>query len=409
MYPIKSVFQAEICLSSAQMANRRRHSRVLCCFLTSLAFVIVVPTLWIDLLLRLPPSSTSGISNTTVWDASSKSLSRTIILQADVVSVDILQTTMVTEWSIIGDTCINPDVNNNCTAINIFFDTNFSPSDPRHDNGPYSNNRPTDPIFIWNATDFGRGRTNFNSNSLTFRAELTLFTNDVSYLSAYPFDSYYADIIIFAQDVLTNDSVSVNLSTSYGLITGIKTTTDAVECPSWRPENYSLPFLQGLQGAIHIYTNLQRSPLVIAYCLIITITFWMVTLVICLIMIATVFFGFRQRNEIVVVPIGTVFAFTQLRASMPGAPDGFGDILDFAGLLPCLVLLSISAITMVGIYLFADPDDPSRRAFTWSELKDTLHYYIQNVWDTCKDLVQRARFRVLSARWKRKGVSQHLC
>ncbi len=41
-------------------------------------------------------------------------------------------------------------------------------------------------------------------------------------------------------------------------------------------------------------------------------------------MIMTVGFGFQQRNEIVVVPVGTVFAFTQLRASMPGAPDGFG-------------------------------------------------------------------------------------
>lgn len=45
---------------------------------------------------------------------------------------------------------------------------------------------------------------------------------------------------------------------------------------------------------------------------------------ICLIMITTVFFGFRQRNEIVVVPILTVFAFIQLRSTMPGAPEGFG-------------------------------------------------------------------------------------
>ncbi len=49
----------------------------------------------------------------------------------------------------------------------------------------------------------------------------------------------------------------------------------------------------------------------------------LVTLMICLVMIATVVFGFRQRNEIVVVPIGTVFAFTQLRSTMPGAPEGF--------------------------------------------------------------------------------------
>ncbi len=145
---------------------------------------------------------------------------------------------------------------------------------------------------------------------------------------------------------------------------------------------------------------LQRNTLVIVYCLVITSTFcrssfptlsWMMwliscirigllTLMICLIMIATVVFGFRQRNEIVVVPIGMVFAFTQLRSSMPGIPDGFGTSFlffnsehglrsncstsrqyhwyilfiwcasvnlhtfgtDFVGLLPCLILLSIS-------------------------------------------------------------------
>ncbi len=50
---------------------------------------------------------------------------------------------------------------------------------------------------------------------------------------------------------------------------------------------------------------------------------------ICLIMITTVVFGYRQRNKIVVVPIGTVFAFTQLWSTMPGAPDGFGTSILF--------------------------------------------------------------------------------
>ncbi|SJL17339.1 uncharacterized protein ARMOST_20889 [Armillaria ostoyae] len=94
-----------------------------------------------------------------------------------------------------------------------------------------------------------------------------------------------------------------------------------------------------------IYVNIQCSTLVIGYCLIITITFCLlymkkglVTLMICLIMISTVVFGFQQRNEIVVVPIGTVFAFTQLRLTMPGAPEGFGDILGS----PCSMLIEIS-------------------------------------------------------------------
>ncbi|PBK88272.1 hypothetical protein ARMGADRAFT_1034230 [Armillaria gallica] len=159
---------------------------------------------------------------------------------------------------------------------------------------------------------------------------------------------------------------------------------------------------------ISVMVTLQRGTLVIWHCLVITITFcWcnffcmengphdfsslpgLITLTICLVMIMTVGFGFQQRNKIVVVPVATVFAFTQLRASMPGAPEGFdmlfsfdsvtsshtsdpGDILDFLGVLPCLVLLSISAVTMVGIYLFTDPSKDSREKLTWPALVEAL-------------------------------------
>ncbi|KAK0468770.1 hypothetical protein IW261DRAFT_1597950 [Armillaria novae-zelandiae] len=76
-----------------------------------------------------------------------------------------------------------------------------------------------------------------------------------------------------------------------------------------------------------------------------------------LLTITTVVFCFRQKNEIVVVPIGTVFAGIQLRSSVPGVPEGFGTsflvlhkastqictvhlgcILDILGLVPCLDL-----------------------------------------------------------------------
>ncbi|KAK0452194.1 uncharacterized protein EV420DRAFT_1645832 [Desarmillaria tabescens] len=293
----------------------------------------------------------------------------------------MLKATIVVEWSIGFDTCILPYTESlNCTEVNIFFDINLSPSDPRHDVSPYNNNIPTDPIFIWNATFLQSEANYYNYDSPiylhTFRTELTLSTSNTpcgmnllypyGSLVYYPFDCYNMEIFAFAQETSTNKSVSLEMSVISVLAIGLDVTTLVRENVTdyW-------PFFEYI-GSGKELTNvkviLQWSPLVIAYCLIITFTFWLVTLMICLIMIATVFFGFRQRNEIVVVPIGIVFAFTQLRSSMPGAPEGFGDILDFVGLLPCLVLLSISAIMMVGIYLFTDPDDPSRRKFTWSEL-----------------------------------------
>ncbi|KAK0431775.1 hypothetical protein EV421DRAFT_1742848 [Armillaria borealis] len=167
---------------------------------------------------------------------------------------------------------------------------------------------------------------------------------------------YNAQIFAFAQDRLTNESVS-----------GLKITADV--------ESEDPAYLEDVKPGnrvIDVIVTIRRSTLVIVYCLVITLTIWLVTLMICCIMIATVMFGFRQRNEIVVVPVATLFAFTQLRSLMPGAPGGF----DFAGLLPCLVLLSISAVTMVGIYLFVNPDDPARRPFTIGDIGYMLRYYM---------------------------------
>ena len=55
----------------------------------------------------------------------------------------------------------------------------------------------------------------------------------------------------------------------------------------------------------------------------------LITLILVLVMITTVFFGFKQRGEVLLVPVATLFAFTQLRQSMPGAPEGFGRFRSF--------------------------------------------------------------------------------
>ncbi|KAK0191845.1 hypothetical protein F5146DRAFT_999108 [Armillaria mellea] len=105
-------------------------------------------------------------------------LNRTIDLVAKVVSANVLQSTMIVEWSTAHD------------PFNIFFDINLSPSDPRYNNGPYSNSMTTDPIIVWS------GDTRH-----TVRTELVMSTDMWSYFSAYPFDMhfrYYADIYAFA-------------------------------------------------------------------------------------------------------------------------------------------------------------------------------------------------------------------
>ena len=43
--------------------------------------------------------------------------------------------------------------------------------------------------------------------------------------------------------------------------------------------------------------------------------------------VTIVIFGYPQRPEVLVVPVATLFAFTGLRGTMPGAPAGFGAIV----------------------------------------------------------------------------------
>ncbi|KAK0229683.1 hypothetical protein EDD85DRAFT_973520 [Armillaria nabsnona] len=352
-------------MSSEQRKSHRSTSRVCCCFMTSLSFVIIVPTLYITLILRLLAGR--DIPDTTLQPRRVGNGDRTISLHADLVSANIRQSTMVVEWTILGDTC-----NDSCPEVNIFFDINLSPSDDRRDNSQLSNNRPTEPIFVWNATGMTsssdsnydvlrnapRFSTKFNIYPVCddFHKGLLIRHGTRAY---YPFDWYWSGVTVFAQETLTNKSVFLALNSAFRIVANLEITTGVLKADPTNSENADQE-----EEVILAYVILKRSTLVIGYCLVITATFWLVTLMICLIMVTTVIFGFRQRNEIVVVPIGTLFAFTQLRSTMPGAHEGF----DLVGVLPCLILLSICAVTMIGIYLFADPDDVSRKAFTWDDL-----------------------------------------
>ncbi|SJL16589.1 uncharacterized protein ARMOST_20115 [Armillaria ostoyae] len=291
---------------------------------------------------------------------------------------------MTVEWHIDDDNC-----DHNCTEVDIFFDANLSPSDSQ-DHGPYNSNKPNTPTFIWNATNWLMGPHDYDprNNFPIFRTNLITLESGHASLVYYPFDrhailfatfswsdvtyprcaSYNAQIFAFAQDRSTNESVSLVLASASALFPGLKITVDVpTDDPAYLEE------VKPGNRVMDVIVTIERSTLVIVYCLVITLTIWLVTLMICCIMIATVMFSFRQRNEIVVVPVATVFAFTQLRSSMPGAPGGFGDILGIFCWTTSMPCPSIGfPVTMVGIYLFVNPDDPARRSFTIDDIGAAL-------------------------------------
>lgn len=53
----------------------------------------------------------------------------------------------------------------------------------------------------------------------------------------------------------------------------------------------------------------------------------MITLIFLQSTVTIVIFGYPQQAEVLVVPVATLFAFTGLRGTMPGAPAGFGAIV----------------------------------------------------------------------------------
>ncbi|KAF8184784.1 hypothetical protein BJ912DRAFT_927607 [Pholiota molesta] len=211
---------------------------------------------------------------------------------------------------------------------------------------------PNTPVFRYNATS--AILKDIKANTPTFRTNLQLFSpgDKESSLMFYPFDVYTAEIFIFAQDAQANNAVGIRLSSTRGIAVGFK--TGAVDFPG-----EAIP-----AGFIDIFVTLQRGNLIRAFCVIATIAVWLITLVLLLLMFTCVIFGFRQRSDVLIVPVATVFAFTQLRGSMPGAPAGFGDVLDFVGFLPCLAFLSISAALTLGAFIITDPTNKPH-ALTW--------------------------------------------
>ncbi|KAJ2919396.1 hypothetical protein MD484_g1039, partial [Candolleomyces efflorescens] len=57
-------------------------------------------------------------------------------------------------------------------------------------------------------------------------------------------------------------------------------------------------------------------------------------------------------SEMFVVPVGALFAFTSIRANLPGAPDGFGTTLDMFSILPVLIIMSFCSFALLLIVLY---------------------------------------------------------
>jgi len=101
------------------------------------------------------------------------------------------------------------------------------------------------------------------------------------------------------------------------------------------------------------------------YAIFIVMAIWLVTLTFVIAGVTAVFVGKGIRADILVLPVATLFAFTQLRSTLPGAPNGFGADIDFVGVLPCLALLTTCSIFMTAVFLIRNPEENTK---TWNDV-----------------------------------------
>ncbi|KAF8994996.1 hypothetical protein BDQ17DRAFT_1330847 [Cyathus striatus] len=233
---------------------------------------------------------------------------------------------MVMNWYIVTDTCygssmVAPDDPSDipdatlCTPVNITYDTNLLRLNGDDWDKKLDNQDPSVPIFTWDPL------AQYNS----FYSKLPVFRTTSS---------------LFSKSQLTSDKGPRDGSLqNYPLIPHIQHWYRR-----WVYGNVRQPIYERFHYRCY---HVLAQCLVKAYVFIIVIGVWIITLIF-VGSVSKVIFGYQQPIEAFVIPIGTLFAITSLRGSMPGAPNGFGAIIDFVGILPCLAI-----ITLTGVFLFA--------------------------------------------------------
>ncbi|KAH9858788.1 hypothetical protein C2E23DRAFT_880216 [Lenzites betulinus] len=261
-------------------------------------------------------------------------------LSANLVDVDPSGQEMTLDW-LIAYECESIG----CPDANIFFDSNTLRMDPSNPQAQ-SNVKP-DPIFTINGGNVlaMRNNTDRRPSSLTFRTDVAISNaNTHRTLQSYPYDKYATQLVFFAENAATNESISIAIVKTTGIAVGFNV---QLQNTSDIKDNF---------GTVIKNIEVTRGPVVRLYAIFIVIVIWLVTLTFMVTCVLNVFFGKGISSGVLVLPMGTLFAFTQLRGTLPGAPEGFGAVIDFMGLLPCLAILTFCSVFMTAIFLLRDPE-----------------------------------------------------
>ncbi|PPQ98279.1 hypothetical protein CVT26_013523 [Gymnopilus dilepis] len=251
-------------------------------------------------------------------------LIRQVSLLAEFISVDPIARTMTMDWypTLQALNCSSSEpLIVDVYVPNVLLDTS-SPS--------YNTTLLDQPTIRLNSTTLCISSIQYPSfrtisKLVALRGEFSLEdTARKSTLENYPFDVYLAEIAVYTRNLKTSAVMGPKVSGSFGVAVNFEITLSQ--------EHLN----QNTQaGNLLLYFRIGRSTATQAFVVIVAVTNWLAAVAFMTICVATlVYRPHKIYAEMFVVPVGSLFAFTSIRANLPGAPTGFGGyhLLDSAAI-----------------------------------------------------------------------------
>ncbi|PPQ81255.1 hypothetical protein CVT26_015074 [Gymnopilus dilepis] len=265
-----------------------------------------------------------------------------VVLIAEAISVDPSARTITMNWypSFRTITCQNDPSNASVADIyvkSVLLDTS-SPS--------WSSDLTDKPAYRLNNTERCQGLINLSGSFRT----VTKLTPSRSFLNIqsisqrgstfqdYPFDVYTAPFLFYVSKPNGTAITPLAISDSFGVAVNFQMSL----IPTLNV------IINGDQGVLQFSLRIERSMGTKAFVVLVAISNWLTATAFLIICAATMVYRHPKiYSEMFVVPVGALFAFSSIRANLPGAPTGFGAAIDLFTIIPVLVIMSfcVSPIT----------------------------------------------------------------
>ncbi|EPQ57741.1 hypothetical protein GLOTRDRAFT_126235 [Gloeophyllum trabeum ATCC 11539] len=273
-------------------------------------------------------------------------------LEAQLASIDLDTGSMTIQWNVdVGfDSCRDyPNV-----TIGLYFDQNLLLPSSSTDSSSPTDNRPSAPAFSMNMTE--ACYRDPHGSSPFFRTDIAIQADPNATPEFYPLDKYFADIFLFTEIVNNSAVVPVNIARIAVIAAGYSTRITVK------------PGTSANANWLETRLTITRALSTRVFSLTFVATLWLVTLGLSAMSMAVLLrIAMMQAQVVLTVAAGTLFAFPALRSILPGAPAGSGAIIgedcicnayifiglpssDFVGTLPCMILMTLCTITMIGVY-----------------------------------------------------------